>query len=78
MITNGFSYIAALLLFAGFLVILEKQTNWKVFKYVPPVVILYLGTMLLCTAGAWNLQDTKPVYSAMKNNLLYAMVFLML
>ena len=78
MITNGFSYIAALLLFAGFLVILEKQTSWKVFKYVPPVVILYLGTMLLCTAGAWDLQDTKPVYSAMKNNLLYAMVFLML
>jgi len=29
MITNGFSYIAALLLFAGFLVILEKQTSWK-------------------------------------------------
>jgi uncharacterized membrane protein len=70
--------VAALVFFGGFLVYLEKTTQWKVFKYLPPVVILYLGTMLLCTAGAWNLQATKPTYSFLKNNILYAMVFLML
>lgn len=78
MITNGFTYVAVLLFFAGVLVILEKTTNWKIFKYVPPVVMLYLGTMLLCTAGVWDMKATKPAYGALKNNLLYAMVFLML
>lgn len=78
MITNGFTYVAVLLFLAGVLVILEKTTNWKIFKYVPPVVMLYLGTMLLCTAGVWDMKATKPAYGALKNNLLYAMVFLML
>lgn len=78
MITNGFTYVAVLLFLAGVLVILEKTTDWKIFKYVPPVVMLYLGTMLLCTAGVWDMKATKPAYGALKNNLLYAMVFLML
>ncbi len=78
MITNGFTYVAVLLFFAGVLVLLEKNTNWKIFKYVPPVVMLYLGTMLMCTAGFWDMKATKPAYGALKNNLLYAMVFLML
>lgn len=32
----------------------EKLTKWKFFKFVPPVVLLYLLTMLLCTVGAWD------------------------
>lgn len=78
MITNGFTYIAVLVFLAAILVGAEKLTKWKFFKYVPPVVLLYLLTMLLCTVGAWDMEATAGAYSALKNNILYAMLCLML
>lgn len=78
MITNGFTYIAFLVFLAASLVMLEKKTQSKVFKYVPPVVLLYLLAMIFCTVGLWDMAATKATYSALKNNLLYAMVFVML
>ncbi len=78
MITNGFTYVAVLLLLAGFLVTLEKKTHWKFFNVLPAVVLIYLLSMLLCTVGAWNLETTKPAYDALKNPLTYAMIFTML
>ena len=47
MITNGFTYIAVLLLLAATLVTLEKNTGWKFFKFIPAVVLLYLLSMVL-------------------------------
>ena len=55
MLTNGFTYVAVLLLLAATLVTLEKNTGWKFFKYVPAVVLLYLLSMVLCTVSAWAL-----------------------
>lgn len=78
MITNGFTYIAFLVFLAASLVMLEKTTQSKVFKYAPPVVLLYLLAMVFCTAGLWDMAATKATYGALKNNLLYAMVFVML
>ncbi|MDO4270543.1 MAG: DUF819 family protein [Eubacteriales bacterium] len=78
MITNGFTYVAVLVFLAAVLVGAEKLTKWKFFKYVPPVVLLYLLTMVLCTVGAWDMEATAPAYSVMKNNILYAMLCLML
>lgn len=78
MITNGFTYIAVLIFIAAMLVWLQKYTKSKFFEFVPPIVLLYLLTMILCTLGAWDMEATKPAYSALKNNLLYAMIFLML
>lgn len=78
MITNGFTYIAVLIFLAAFLVWLQKYTKWKFFDYVPPIVLLYLVTMIMCTLNVWDLKETKPAYSALKNNILYAMIFLML
>ncbi len=78
MITNGFTYIAFLVFLAASLVMLEKTTQSKVFKYAPPVVLLYLFAMIFCTAGLWDMAATKATYSVLKNNLLYAMVFVML
>ena len=78
MITNGFTYIAVLIFIAAFLVWLQKYTKWKFFDYVPPIVLLYLVTMIMCTLNVWDLKATKPAYSALKNNILYAMIFLML
>lgn len=78
MITNGFTYIAVLIFLAAFLVWLQKYTKWKFFDYVPPIVLLYLVTMIMCTLNVWDLKATKSAYSALKNNILYAMIFLML
>ena len=78
MITNGFTYVALLVFLAGVLVTLEKKTGWKIFKFVPAVVLLYLVAMLLCTLKVWDMAETKPAYSALKNPFTYAMVFAML
>ncbi len=81
MITNGFTYVAVLLFMAAVLVTLEKSAKGglaKFFKFIPAVVLCYLISMLLCTFKVWDMAATKPAYSALKNNLTYAMVFAML
>ncbi len=78
MITDGFAYVAVLVFLAAVLVTLEKKTGWKFFRFIPAVVLLYLISMLLCTLGVWDMEATKPAYSALKNSLTYAMVFTML
>ena len=78
MITNGFTYVAVLICLAAALITLEKKTGWKLFEFLPPVVLIYLLAMLLCTAGTWDMKATKPAYAALKNSLTYTMVFMML
>ena len=77
-ISNGFTYIAFLMFLAGSLLALEKYTKWKVFNWVPPLVWIYVLNMIFCTAGLFDMAATKPAYSSLKNNLLYAMIFVML
>ena len=82
MITEGFMYIAALIFIAAILVNLPKIFKGKkaetFFKFAPPIVLIYLGLMVLCTLKFWNLEATTDAYNAMKNPLLYAMIFIML
>lgn len=78
MITNGFTYIAFLIFFAAMLVVVRDKTKWKVFDFVPPIVMVYLFFMLFSTINLWDMEATAPAYSAVKNNLLYAMIFVML
>ena len=78
MITNGFTYIALLAFMAACLVGMQRLTKWKFFDYAPPVVLLYLLAMLCCTFKVWSPSDTSAAYSAVRNPLLYAMIFLML
>lgn len=78
MITNGFTYIAVLIFIAAMLVWLQKFTKSKFFDYAPPIVLLYLLTMIFCTLKVWDMEATKATYSALKNNILFAMIFLML
>ena len=78
MITNGFTYIAFLMFLAGSLLALEKYAKWKVFNLVPPLVWIYVLNMIFCTVGLFDMEATKPAYNALKNNLLYAMIFVML
>ncbi len=78
MITNGFTYIAFLMFVAGSLLFLQKKTKWKIFDIVPPLVWIYVLHMVFCTFGLYDLAETKPAYNSFKNNLLYAMIFVML
>lgn len=79
MITTGFSYLAFIIFFASMLVFLEKKTQWKVFNYIPAIVVLYFIAMLLSTFGVWQKTDEiTMVYKGVKDNLLPAMIFLML
>ncbi len=78
MITNGFTYFATLVFLAAILVGAQKLTKAKFFEYVPPVVLLYLICMLGCTFRLWDAAETKAAYSALRNPILYAMIFVML
>ena len=82
MIQNGFMYIAALLFIAAVLVYLPKiftgKTAQKIFQFAPPIVLIYLGLMFFCTVKLWDLEATSDAYNALKNPILYAMLFIML
>lgn len=82
MIKDGFLYIAVLIFTAALLinlpVIFKGRIAKNIFRFAPPVVLIYLGMMLLCTVKLWDLQATTEAYSALKNPILYAMLFIML
>ena len=63
---------------AGGLLALEKYAKWKIFNYMPPLVWIYLLNMVFCTMGLFNSDAVSSAYDSLKNNLLYAMIFVML
>ena len=77
-IENGFTYIAFLMFMSGGFLALQKYCKWKIFDIVPPLVWVYVIGMLCCTAGMFNSDGVSAAYGALKNNLLYAMIFIML
>lgn len=77
-ISNGFTYIAVLMFIAGGLLALEKYGKWKIFNVIPPLVFIYLINMVLCTLGWYQSKEVEAAYGVLKNNLLYAMIFVML
>ena len=77
-ITNGFTYVAFLMFLGGGLLALQKYANWKIFNLIPPLVWVYVLNMVFCTIGLYNSEGVAATYSALKNNLLYAMIFVML
>jgi len=82
MITNGFTYFAVLCALCGGLLAAQKYIKnkyvQKFFSFVPPIVLVYLIGMILCTINFWDLAATKATYGGLKNNILFAMIFLML
>ena len=82
MIKDGFLYIAALIFIAAILVNLPKIIKGKkaevFFNFAPPIVLIYLGLMVLCTLKLWDLEATSTIYKSLKNPILYAMLFIML
>jgi len=79
LITGGFTYLAVLVGLAGALKFLARRNAGRFFEYVPPIVLLYFGVMLLSTLGLWSrTESVDATYGAVRNNLLPAMIFLML
>ena len=79
MIDNGFTYLAVLMMLASGIVYTEKKSQYKLFKYLPAIVILYFTVMLLSTFGVWHKTESiTATYKTVKSNLLPAMIFLML
>lgn len=81
MITNGFHFIALLLFLSGIVIYLEKHfKNSKFFKYIPALVVIYFGSMVLSTLGVWDMasKSVSGARAVIKDAILPAMIFLML
>ncbi|MFT4445800.1 MULTISPECIES: DUF819 family protein [unclassified Parvimonas] len=81
MITDGFQFIALLFFVSGILIYLEKKfKNGIFFKYVPALVIIYFGAMILSTLGVWDMsaESVSKARSVLKDAILPSMIFLML
>jgi uncharacterized membrane protein len=79
MIEDGFTYVALLVMIAAAIVYTEKKSRYKLFEYLPSIVILYFVVMLFSTFGIWQKSESvTAAYTFLKSNLLPAMIFLML
>jgi uncharacterized membrane protein len=79
LITTSFIYVTALLVIAAILKVLENTTRWRLFEYLPAIVSLYFVVMLCSTFGVWEkTEEINNAYKMLRNNLLPAMIFLML
>ena len=79
MISNPLLYLFTLSFIATFFYFLESRTSLKVFKFVPAVVIIYAFSMLLASFHVFESNaEITALYKRVKENLLPAMLFLML
>lgn len=79
MITDGLLMLGVLLGLSCVLIVLEKTTGWKLFKYVPGMVLMYLLCALLNTLGVFGQDEaTRAPIAQVKDVLLPAMIFLFL
>jgi len=79
MIENGFTYLTVLMMIASTVVYTEQKTKYKLFEYLPSIVIIYFVVMLASTFGLWEkTESVTATYKSVKSNLLPAMIFLML
>jgi len=79
MIVDGFTYLAVLFFISGIISLLDNSGKYRIFKYIPGIVLLYFLVMLLSTVGLWEKTDSvNASYKAVKNNLLPSMIFLLL
>ncbi|MEA3490682.1 MAG: DUF819 family protein [Campylobacterota bacterium] len=79
MIENGFIYLSLLIVIASAIIYSEKYYRWRLFDYLPAIVILYFVVMLLSTLEVWQKSsEVTETYKSIKSNILPAMIFLML
>lgn len=78
MIKTGFSFIAFIIFFTAMVLVITKKFPCKLYKILPPVIIIYLSIMVMYTFGVWEMTESvATTRSAFINNLVPAMIFLM-
>lgn len=79
-ITDGYLFISLLLAISAALVVADRSGRFKLFKYVPGFVILYIVAALLNTIGVFDHSggDIDAVGDTLRTALLPAMILLML
>ncbi|ATG55972.1 hypothetical protein CFK41_15195 [Brachybacterium ginsengisoli] len=79
MITDGLLMLGVLLGLSCVLIVLERTTGWKVFRFVPGMVFMYLLCAGLNTVGVFGHDEaTRAPIAEVKDVLLPAMIFLFL
>lgn len=80
MISSVAGYLASLLLLAGTLIWLGRHwPQWRIFRWLPPIVLTYLSAMVLAGCGLWAINDAQSqAYSEIKRLLVPAMILLLL
>lgn len=79
MISSPLVYLLVLAFIATFFNTLESKTSFKIFNYIPAVVMIYAFSMILASFGVFEYNENiNTIYKQTKTNLLPAMLFLML
>ncbi len=79
MIDSSLLYLICIALIAALLGIAEHRKLLPIFKTIPAVVLIYAVSMFCASLGLWEQNDAiSHTYTTAKNNLLPAMLFLML
>lgn len=80
MISSVAGYLASLILLAGSLIWLgHHRPTWRLFQWLPPIVLTYLSAMILAGFGLWAINDAQSqAYSEIKRLLVPAMILLLL
>lgn len=79
MVESAPFYLLTVALLAAVLGLLESFKRFRLFAYLPAVVLIYASAMLLAQLGLWGQNDAlSAAYSMARNHLLPAMLFLML
>lgn len=78
MITTGISYLAYIFVSAALIMYVTQRWPKKIFDFIPAIVIIYVLTMVLYSAGLWTMNDEiTAVKNWVQGNFVPAMVFLM-
>ncbi|MBW6488554.1 MAG: DUF819 family protein [Sulfurimonas sp.] len=79
MISSPLIYISLLALLVALITLAEQKTRFKIFKFIPAVVMIYIVSMILASFGVFEQnEEIDDIYSNAKKNLLPAMLFLIL
>ncbi|MDN5588267.1 MAG: DUF819 family protein, partial [Brevibacterium sp.] len=79
MITDGLLMLGVLLGLSCVLIVLERTTGWKLFKFVPGMVLMYLACAALNSLGVFGQDEAaRAPVAAVKDVLLPAMILLFL
>ena len=79
MIESPLLYLLVLSLVVTFFYLLSSKSKWRLFEYLPAVVLIYAFAMLLASLNLFAQNGAiADIYKLTKQNLLPAMLFLML